>query len=164
MRNKPIPEIKKQIPFFFSKQKRKKKGVFYYRENQEKHKRRKKALWHRHLIDPSEKKKPFPILNLPSTISWKQTRKENWEKKEKRVIHFFRVSISAPIRRAALTFFSSFLAAALRGFFRSTTGSQSCVRGPIPAILDLLPVSRARERCPFYNFARVCVRGSNYPI
>jgi len=44
------------------------------------------------------------------------------------------VSISAPERRAALTAFSSFLAAAVGAFFRTTTGSQSCLIGPIPAI------------------------------
>lgn len=43
---------------------------------------------------------------------------------------FFRVSISAPERRAALTAFSSFLAAAVGAFFLITTGSQSCVMGP----------------------------------
>lgn len=48
--------------------------------------------------------------------------------------HFFTVSMSAPARRAALTAFSSFLAAALGAFLRITTGSQSCEIGPIPAI------------------------------
>lgn len=60
--------------------------------------------------------------------------KEN--KARQKGLHFLRVSISAPLRRAALTAFSSFLAAAFRGFFRITTGSQSCVRGPVPAIVD----------------------------
>ena len=46
--------------------------------------------------------------------------------------HFFRVSISAPERRAALTAFSSFLAAAVGAFLRRTTGSQSWDRGPTP--------------------------------
>jgi len=44
------------------------------------------------------------------------------------------VSISAPERRAALTAFSSFLAAALGAFLRITTGSQSCEIGPPPDI------------------------------
>ena len=46
------------------------------------------------------------------------------------------VSIGPPARRAALTAFSSFFADAFGAFFLTTTGSQSCVKGPTPAISD----------------------------
>lgn len=46
------------------------------------------------------------------------------------------VSIGPPARRAALTAFSSFFAEAFGAFFLTTTGSQSCVKGPTPAISD----------------------------
>lgn len=46
------------------------------------------------------------------------------------------VSIGPPARRAAFTAFSSFFAEAFGAFFLTTTGSQSCVKGPTPAISD----------------------------
>jgi len=49
-------------------------------------------------------------------------------------LHFLMVSIGPPARRASFTAFSSFLAAALGAFFLTTTGSQSCDTGPIPAM------------------------------
>ncbi|BAT92369.1 hypothetical protein VIGAN_07107100, partial [Vigna angularis var. angularis] len=46
------------------------------------------------------------------------------------------VSMSAPVRRAALTAFSSLRAAEVGAFLRSTTGSQSCDRGPTPDMVQ----------------------------
>lgn len=67
-------------------------------------------------------------------------------------IPFLTVSISAPARRAALTAFSSFLAAAFGAFLRMTTGSQSCEIGPTPAIslspsLSLCFLSLRMDNC-----------------
>lgn len=64
----------------------------------------------------------------------KQRKNRSARKIKKEYKHFLMVSISAPERRAALTAFSSFLAAALGAFFLITTGSQSCEIGPIPDI------------------------------
>lgn len=50
------------------------------------------------------------------------------------ILHFLIVSMGPPARRASFTAFSSFLADALGAFFLTTTGSQSCDTGPIPAM------------------------------
>lgn len=63
----------------------------------------------------------------------KKKKKEKWKRGNK---HFLTDSISAPDRRAALTVFSSRLAAELGALFRITTGSQSCVIGPTPAMIS----------------------------
>ncbi len=61
--------------------------------------------------------------------------KELWTNiQEGNFLHFLMVSIGPPARRASFTAFSSFLAAALGAFFLTTTGSQSCDTGPIPAM------------------------------
>ncbi len=61
--------------------------------------------------------------------------KELWTNmQEGNFLHFLMVSIGPPARRASFTAFSSFLAAAPGAFFLTTTGSQSCDTGPIPAM------------------------------
>ena len=59
-------------------------------------------------------------------------RRNKKNQEQEKGVPFLTVSISAPARRAALTAFSSFLAAALGAFFLITTGSQSCEIGPTP--------------------------------
>ncbi|KAF2610189.1 hypothetical protein F2Q70_00008751 [Brassica cretica] len=76
-----------------------------------------------------------PALSKPNTHNKNDHKKEKekWKRGNK---HFLTDSISAPDRRAALTVFSSRLAAELGALFRITTGSQSCVIGPTPAMIS----------------------------
>lgn len=103
-------------------------------------------IWTQKLLLNCEKNaRHFEHLSGQNNMEINNQRVKN--RRRKGFIHFLTASISAPARRAALTVFSSFLAAAFGAFFLITTGSQSCVIGPTPDIVSILLSKIGSQDC-----------------